>query len=177
MHHSFLIVSLLTTSQVVGLELVKIILFTLPYALVASGDAFYEQATDLLQKTEIVAQNTLAIESFVEPYVGETEEKPIPYNSIIGLLQKQLQKEAASGWKFACIPRFSKHVLGAKVQENGVRSESQKHRFPSIVFPTPINPGSKLLFPEAYFSIFADLDIEVSDLACHNRMRLIDFCN
>jgi nuclear cap-binding protein subunit 1 len=146
-------------NDVVGIELVKIILLTLPYALVAGGASLHNKAAELLEKTGIVALNTLSFESLIEPYVGDTDEKPIPYLSIISLLQKQLQREAASGWKFACIPRFSKPVRHA-AEENGTILDSPKHPFPAIEFPSPINPGPRQLFPEAYFSIYADQEVE-----------------
>lgn len=150
----------LMTFQVVGIELVKIILLTLPYAIVAGGASLHDKAAELLEKTGIVALNTLNFESLIEPYVGDTDEKPIPYLSIISLLQKQLQREAASGWKFSCIPRFSMPIPRTE-EENGTVSDPPKHPFPSLEFPSPINPGPRQLFPEAYFSIYADQDVEV----------------
>lgn len=144
-----------------GLELVKIILLTIPYALASGGNAFQEQATELLQKTEIVASMRLPIESLVESYHGDTEEKPIPYHSIIGLLQSQLQNEAARGWEFACIPRFSRPVPRQVDGEEAMSAAPPTHAFPAIIIPSPVNPGPKPLFPEAYFSLYADQDIEV----------------
>ena len=40
--------------QVVGIELVKIILLTIPYALVAGGERFHEQAKQLLKNTALL---------------------------------------------------------------------------------------------------------------------------
>ena len=44
---------------------------------------------------------------------------------------------------------------------DGQEKADAKHAFPSITIPAIVNPGSKPLFPELYFSLFADQDIEV----------------
>ena len=87
--------------KVVGIELVKIILFTIPYLLASSEDVSLQQkASELLEKTDIVASAPHALEALVDPYPSrEGEEKPMAFGSLIGLLQRQLQAEAASGWK------------------------------------------------------------------------------
>ncbi|KAF2205572.1 hypothetical protein GQ43DRAFT_407206 [Delitschia confertaspora ATCC 74209] len=145
-------------NDVVGLELVKIILLTIPYALVAGGSDYQGQASELLQKTEIVASMKLPLETIVEPYAEDSKEKPFPYHSIIGLLQTQLQNEAGSGWEFGCIPRFSKPVPRHLDGESA--PTSHKHPFPAISLPSPVNPGTKPLFPEAFFSLYADQEVE-----------------
>ena len=118
---------------------------------------------DILQKTEIVASMRLPVESLVEAYTGHTEEKPVPYHSVIGLLQVQLQNEAARGWEFFCIPRFSKPIAREGEGEDAMVTTPTMHTFPNITIPSPVNPGPKPLFPEAYFSLYADQDVEVSD--------------
>ncbi|OCK82716.1 hypothetical protein K432DRAFT_323756 [Lepidopterella palustris CBS 459.81] len=147
-------------NDVVGLELVKIILLTLPYALVKSDTALQEQATEILQKTGIVASMRLPIESLVEAYTGHTEEKPVLYHSVIGLLQTQLQNEAAGGWELACLPRFSRPVPREADGEDAMVPAPETHAFPDIMIPSPVNPGPKPLFPEAFFSLYADQDVE-----------------
>lgn len=169
-------------NDVVGLELVKIILLTLPYALVSSGSGLEEQAMDILHKTEIVASMRLPIESLVEAYTGHTEEKPVPYHSVIGLLQVQLQNEAARGWEFSCIPRFSKPIAHEGEGEDAMVTTLTMHTFPNITIPSPVNPGPKPLFPEAYFSLYADQDVETvpktTDIAASLlRDALIDTIN
>lgn len=146
----------LTHPQVVGLELVKIILLTIPYAIASAGSSCFGKASELLEKTGIVASNRLPIESLVELYVSDSTEKPFPYHSAIGLLQAQLEREAEMGWKFACIPRFPKYVPRKIGDEEPMESAPRLHSFPSFNIPSPVNPGTKLLFPEAYFSLYAD---------------------
>lgn len=48
---------------------------------------------------------------------------------------------------------------------------SQKHPFPTMTMPSPVNAGPKALFPELYFSLFADQDIEV----CFSRRCQLHF--
>lgn len=154
--------------QVVGIELVKIILLTVPY-LLASGEhvSLQQRASEILEKTEIVASAPHVLEALVDPYPSrEGEEKPMAFGSLIGLLQRQLQGEAASGWKLACIPRVyeprSKSNGAADGEANGDAEQSvaSQHAFPAITVPSPINPGPKPLFPDVFFSLYADQEIE-----------------
>ncbi|KAF2474272.1 uncharacterized protein BDR25DRAFT_332386 [Lindgomyces ingoldianus] len=147
-------------NDVVGLELVKIILLTIPYALVSGGSSFYGKASELLEKTSIVATNRLPMETLVELYVSDSPEKPIPYHSALGLLQTQLEKEAESGWNFACIPRFPKYIPRKIDDDQPMPSAPRLHALPTIRIPSPVNPGPKLLFPEAYFSLYTDHELE-----------------
>lgn len=91
---------------------------------------------------------------------GNIDERPFGYQSVIGFLQKQLQSEAENDWKLSFIPKAYKPVK----RENGSEEskESTKHDFPVIAVPSPINPGPRPLFPESYFSLYADQDVEVS---------------
>ncbi|ORX97967.1 MIF4G like-domain-containing protein [Clohesyomyces aquaticus] len=143
-------------NDVVGLELVKIILLTIPYAVASAGSTSHGKASELLEKTGIVAANRLPIESLVELYVADSTEKPFPYYSAIGMLQTQLEREAELGWKFACIPRFARYIPRKLGDAEPMEFASQLHAFPSFAVPSPVNPGTKLLFPEAYFSLYAD---------------------
>lgn len=150
-----------------GIELVKIILLTIPYLLASSDDATLQQkASEILEKTDIVASAPHALEALVDPYPSrEGEEKPMAFGSLIGLLQRQLQAEAASGWKLSCIPRV--YELNAKANDaadgeangNGISGPAQ-HTFPVVNVPSPVSAGVKPLFPEIFFSLYADQEIE-----------------
>ncbi|KAF2638947.1 hypothetical protein P280DRAFT_430508 [Massarina eburnea CBS 473.64] len=147
-------------NDVVGIELVKIILLTIPYAVVSGGSRFHEKAQELLGSTGIVAGNLLPVESLIHPYDAESEDKVMDYNSVISLLQQQLTKEADSGWKVACIPKFHADALKRKNPEDDtLPAVSPMHTFPTLTIPSPVNPGPKPLFPEAYFSLFASQEI------------------
>lgn len=76
------------------------------------------------------------------------------------MLQQQLQAEAAAGWKLSCIPRLFHHTPGSDADGADSTATPSKHPFPPIVVPTTVNPGPGPLFPEIYFSLFADQDVE-----------------
>lgn len=139
----------------------KIILLTIPYLLASSDSGLEQRAVELLEKTDIIASTPHALEALVDVYPWSADENTTGSQSLISLVQKQLQEEASRGWKLACIPRVSFVATAA----NGPSTEantSQKHPFPAITVPQPVNPGPKPLFPEMFFSLYADQDVEVS---------------
>jgi nuclear cap-binding protein subunit 1 len=124
-----------------------------------------EKAAELLNKTEIIAGVQHPMEDLADPYPIEHQDRPFGYISTLELLQKQLQNEAENGWNLACLPRVYKPTK-PKPEENGDATMSEtetpisKHPFPSIKIPSPVHPGPKPLYPETYFSIYADQDTE-----------------
>lgn len=161
-----------SAEDTVGVELVKIILITIPYLLAATTDgSLQHKAAELLEKTEIVASAAHPLESLVDPYsTADQEERPMMCQSIIALLQRQLQDEATNGWPLKCIPR--PYLPDHKPAQNGdaevegemkVDGEAKpftKHAFPAVDVPSPVHAGSKVLFPEIYFSLYADQEVE-----------------
>ncbi|KAH7357449.1 cap binding protein [Pyrenochaeta sp. MPI-SDFR-AT-0127] len=147
-------------NDVVGIELVKIILLTIPYALVAGGERFHDQAQQLLKSTGIVASNAVPIEGLISSYVGDFESKPVEYHSVIGLLQTQLSNESESGFELRCLPRFDPEALRRTKEEDDLPTAPQTHAFPTFSIPSPVNPGPRPIFPEAYFSLFADQEVD-----------------
>lgn len=144
----------------VGLELVRIIMLTLPYAKASTDTNFAEKAASIMEKTEIIASAPHPTVDLVTPYHnadGETTDPKSP--SVLVLLQQQLQAEAEKGWELSFMPKpFQKNV--APTEPNGDEPAS-KQQFPTISIPRDINPGPQPLFPEVYFSLYADQDIEV----------------
>lgn len=132
----------------------------------SSATGLEEKVTELLERTGIVASAAHALEPLVDPYpTKESDPKPMACPSLLSILQQQLQNEASNGWKLSCIPRiFSPDVAMTGVNENGdgEAKAPAKHAFPTITLPSTVNPGSRALFPEIYFSLFADQDVEVS---------------
>lgn len=184
----------------VGLELVKIILLTIPYLLAFAEDAALPQkVAELLENTGIVASTEHQLDRLVNPYptTNEENEKPMVCASVISLLQGQLQDEAKNGWHLRLIPRIYDPSLkpATKTETNGEGTTTNgepnsstltKITFPHITVPSPINPGSRTLFPELYFSLFADQEIEsvpptasiASTLlrdACVDTINILDF--
>jgi len=68
-----------------------------------------------------------------------------------------MQGEASRGFELACIPRLYR----PRLEDADGSAVASKHAFPSLTVPSPINPGPKPLFPETYFSLYADQDVEV----------------
>ena len=157
-------------NDMVGIELVKIILLTIPYALVSGGSQYHEQVQELLKNTGIVASNMVPMEGLIHSYTPESEDKPISYHSVIGLLQAQLTNEAEDNWTFACIPRFDHNALRRTEGEDSMPNAPQTHTFPTFSIPSPVNPGPNPLFPEPYFSLYTQQEIEtvpkITDIAC-----------
>ncbi|MCJ1419394.1 hypothetical protein MMC32_005749 [Xylographa parallela] len=138
-----------------GLELVKIILLTITYLMASSATGLEEQALALLEKTDIIASTPHALEVLVDPYPGNEEVNTHEPQSVIALLQRQLQTEAGQAWKLACVPRPWKVVTEPQPLEEG-----QKHLVPKIIIPSPVSPGAQPRLPEIYFSVYADQDLE-----------------
>lgn len=89
--------------------------------------------------------------------------------SVISLLQTQLANEAVGGWKLSFIPRVYDPAVKPSARADDENDDANieeeettfaKHPFPAITIPSPINPGSKTLLPELYFSLYADQEIE-----------------
>jgi nuclear cap-binding protein subunit 1 len=162
------------------MELVKAILFTIPYIMASSSTDSQEPAANLLEKTEIVAGTPHPLEALVNPYPGNGNEEISEPTSVISMLQKQLQNEAVNGWELACIPRPWKMSVDGDQEDTLVIAP--KHALPAIDVPETVIPGSKPLFPEIYFSVYANQDVETvpptSDIAsCLLRDALIDTIN
>ncbi|KAI9741878.1 MAG: hypothetical protein M1834_000266 [Cirrosporium novae-zelandiae] len=148
-----------------GLEIVKVILLTIPYVMSSSAKGFESHAEALLEKTDIIASIPHALEPLVDPYPGDGENTKEP-QSVISLLQKQLQHESAQDWELACLPRVW------KPQEDTAEDQlasATKHSFPTINVPNPVVPGPRAIFPEIYISVYLDQEVEtvppVTDIA------------
>ena len=178
----------------------KIILLTIPYLVVAvqsSGNentaSLQQRALDLLEKTDIIASTPHALEAVVESYLNlgsdsEDDVRPFATQSELHLLQKQMQTEAKNDWQFACIPRAYKRSdkdasKKANGDDGGSENEAEaekheektveKHALPSITISSPINPGPLALFPTAFFSLYADQDVEVRRLSAASLLASI----
>ena len=136
----------------------KIILLTIPYVMGSSATGFEEHANALLDKTDIIASTPHALEALVDPYPGNGDDGAREPQSIISLLQRQLQGEAGRAWELACIPRAWK--LPVIDDEAEVAISSLKHKLPPITITSPVSPGPRPRLPEIYFSVYADQDIE-----------------
>ncbi|KAL8771346.1 MAG: hypothetical protein Q9209_003252 [Squamulea sp. 1 TL-2023] len=141
-----------------GLELVKIILLTIPYIMASSASGLEAYATALLEKTDIIASTPHPLEALVNPYPGnEDDDTGQQAQSIISLLQRQLQTEAAQSWELACIPRPWRTLA---VEDAAEPKVPVKHSLPPVIVPASVSPGARPQLPEMYFSVYADQDVE-----------------
>jgi nuclear cap-binding protein subunit 1 len=139
-----------------------------------------ERAVGMVENTDIIASEPHVLQALVDPYPGNGKEEATTPSGVLGLLQKQLQNEAATGWELACLPRpwrFLFEGLGDEPPNLG-----PKHALPAIVIPEVVNAGPRPLFPELYFSVYAQQDVETvpptSDIAsCLLRDAVIDTIN
>lgn len=135
-----------------------------------------ERAASMIENTDIIASEPHVLQALVDPYPGNGKEEPESPNGVLSLLQKQLQNEAANGWELACLPR------PWKVLQETAPVPSPKHTLPTIVIPEIVNAGPRPLFPELYFSVYANQDVETvpptTDIAsCLLRDAIVDTIN
>lgn len=170
-----------------GVELVKIILLTIPYLIAFGVDEMLKQrSAELLEKTDIVASAPHILQNLVEPYPAEDvqeQDKSLAFPSTISLLQQQLQAEAAKGWPLSLLVNiYTASTTNGDSNGTGAAHTSSKHQFPTIEVPAAIRPGPTLLLPEIHFSMFLEQDIEsvppLSNIAaCLVRDSLVDTIN
>lgn len=132
----------------------KIILLTIAYVMASSATGFHDRALALLEKTDIIASTPHSLEALVDPYPGNEEVNSHEPQSVIKLLQSQLQEEASSTWKLTCIPRpwIS--------SDSTTLDTAQKHDLPSISVPSPVIQGPRPKLPEIYISVYSEQEIE-----------------
>lgn len=148
------------SDDTIGTELVKIILLTIPYIMASAPTQGQQKAADLMDKTDVIASEPHALQVLIDPYHGEKgEDSPAANASLIGLLQKQLQNEATSGWELSCLPRPWKLPL-EDIEQQEKMDSAQKHPLPTIAIPETVVAGPRPLFPEIYFSVYVNQEIE-----------------
>lgn len=134
----------------------------------------------MLENTDIIAGEPHVLQALVDPYPGNGKEEATSPNGVLNLLQEQLQNEAQLGWKLACLPRPWKMLLQA--DQADPLATAPKHVLPPITIPEVVNSGPRPLFPELYFSVYANQDIETvpstTDIAsCLIRDTVVDTIN
>ena len=153
--------------------------------LAASGQRFRQQAEELLDKTDVIASTPHTLEALVNPFPGHNDQDMQDPQPVIGMVQRQLQKEMEQGWELACIPRpweTARNEL--RDGEDGVdqTDKALEHKLPSLVIPEVVISETRPRLPEIYFSVYADQEIETvpptSDLASSIlRDSLVDTIN
>lgn len=144
--------------QSLGLQIVKVILLTLPYVMASSATGFESHAAALLEKTDVIATTPHPLVALVDPFAFE-EERPETIQSVISLLQAQLQREANRGWEVRCLLRPWKYL--PREGEGAVPFEtSPKHALPQVLIPNPVKNGPRAHYPDVYFSVYAGQDVD-----------------
>lgn len=166
----------------------KIILFTIPYVMASPASGFESQASALLEKTDVITSTPHTLVDLVNPF-GLESGKPASVQSIISLLQNQLQGEASRGWGLVCLPRpwkASQEAEEEQEEEPKPFEPGSKHPFPPITIPSPVRNGARAIFPEVFLSVYSEQDVETvpptSDIssslmrdALVDTINLIDF--
>ncbi|CAI7583248.1 unnamed protein product [Penicillium pancosmium] len=173
-----------SSEDLLGLELVKVILFTIPYVMSSPATGFEAQASALLEKTDIIASTPHALVDLVNTFSPD-ENKEAAGPSVIGLMQSQLQAEAGQGWELKCLPRPWKSVQEESEEQKPFEVVT-KVPFPQITVPSAVPNGPRPLFPEVYLSVYAEQEIytvpPISDItssivrdALVDTINLLDF--
>ncbi|CAJ2508026.1 Uu.00g092120.m01.CDS01 [Anthostomella pinea] len=149
-----------SSDDTIGTELVKIILLTIPYILAAAPTAQSQQkAAELMDKTDVIASEPHALQVLIDPYhVSDGSDSPTANMSLVGLLQKQLQNEATSGWELSCLPRPWQMPL-EEIEQQEKLDSAQKHTLPGISIPEKVITGPRPLFPEVFYSVYVNQEI------------------
>ncbi|KAL5094275.1 hypothetical protein Trisim1_008372 [Trichoderma cf. simile WF8] len=149
-----------SSEDTIGTEIVKIILLTIPYIMAAAPGQFQQKAADLMDKTDIIASEPHALQALVDPYHPDpSSESATTSLSLCMLLQKQLQAEASKNWELTCIPRPWNMPL-EEIEAQDKLANAPKHALPTISIPSTVITGPRPLFPEVYFSVYADQEVE-----------------
>ncbi|CAI7629132.1 unnamed protein product [Penicillium glandicola] len=148
-----------SSEDLLGLELVKIIQFTIPYVMLSPASGFEAQASALLEKTDIIASTPHALVDLVNTFSPE-ENQEAAGQSVISLMQTQLQGEANQGWELKCLPRPWKDARDAETDEPKSFESVTKVPFPTVTVPNPVPNGARPLFPEVYLSVYANQEVD-----------------
>lgn len=124
----------------------------------SSATGFEAQAFALLDKTDIIASTPHTLESFVDPFLAIAAGEASVSQSALALLQAHMQDEAKQSWELSCLPRPWKVSRGE--DEEDPLTAAQKHPLPAITVPEQVQIGPRPLFPEMYFSVYTEQDIE-----------------
>ena len=124
-----------------------------------------ERVAALLEKTDIVASTPHSLDTMVHPFFKDEQIENHPPQSVIGLLQRGLQAEAAADWGLRCVPRPWKSMPSLSQIHEGTR-----HALPEMPVPSPAPPGHLLRLPELYLSAYSDQDVDtvpsLDNVAC-----------
>lgn len=125
----------------------------------APGHLSQQKAAELMEKTDIIASEPHALQAIVDPFHREKKETEPASPTLCMLIQKQLQNEASENWELKCLPRpWQMPLEDIEIQEK--LSDPTKHALPAISIPQTVIAGPRPLFPEVFFSVYADQETQ-----------------
>jgi nuclear cap-binding protein subunit 1 len=125
----------------------------------APGHLSQQKAAELMEKTDIIASEPHALQAIVDPFHQEKKETGPASPTLCMLIQKQLQNEASENWELKCLPRpWQMPLEDIEIQEK--LSDPTKHALPAISIPQTVIAGPRPLFPEVFFSVYADQETQ-----------------
>ncbi|KAL9088275.1 MAG: hypothetical protein Q9159_003187 [Coniocarpon cinnabarinum] len=151
-----------SADDAIGLEITKVILLTIPFVVAAPGthrEQLKQKASEMLDKTEVIAAAPPASEDMISPYVAVEGENPPELQPVVKILQLQLRSEESGQWMLKFLPHYFEDSSDKNLMSD-ISEAGKKHDFPVFAVPATINPGPQPLFPEVYFSLYADQDVE-----------------
>lgn len=183
--------------QALGLEVVKTIQLTIPFVMGFGPSQLIKPVDELLQKTAIIASAPDEDALMINPYMSTDSEQAPKLTPLVTLLQSQIENEAKTGFPLKVVPRLydeydrnqMKPEDPMKTEEaNGDANGEEKPTlsFPTLTVPPKLNTGSRPHFPEVFFSLYADQDVEtvppttvlastlIRDI-CVDTINLLDF--
>lgn len=137
-----------------GLELVKIIILTIPYTMASSANDMEKLASTLLEETSVLTTVAHPLEVLIDPHPSLEANGTTSSSSALALLQGHMEQEAQNGWPLASLPRPWRPTEKAAADEEHPLSEAQKLAFPAINLPETIPFGPQPVYPEVYFSVY-----------------------
>ena len=136
----------------------------------SSATGFEDHANALLDKTEVIASTPHALENLVDPYPSLDTPDVTSSESTLALLQKHMQEEARKGWELTFLPRAWKQQVEA---DESPLSTAQRHSLPAITIPEKVALGPRSIYPEMYFSVYADQELETVPLQTNSACLII----
>ena len=155
--------------QAIGLEITKIILLTIPFIIAAPAtnrEQVIKKASEILNKTEVIAAAPPSADDAISPFVSIEGEEAPQVQSALKLLQLQLRNEEQKQWDLRFLPSFFRDPSSENLID-GMDEGRRKYAFPAVEIPATISPGSQPIFPEVYFSLYADQELETVPPTTH----------
>ncbi|KAL7273215.1 Nuclear cap-binding protein subunit 1 [Rhizina undulata] len=142
-----------------SLELLKVVLMTLPYVLTSLKDET-EEVRELLKKTEPITKKTHPMQSLLNPFTGDTApyDKRAKGTHMVRILQLSLQSHLDH------TPENEHSGIGTLprpwAEFEAEFGAASKHTLSELTAPEEFPIDKTAVQPEIYFSVYADQSVE-----------------